>query len=72
MMFKGVPCPKCGKKGLSYSDHPHAFGWKDYDHATCRYCGRTFKVKQRHEEPPSADAVDPHALSTGKPTTREK
>jgi hypothetical protein len=43
--FRGVPCPKCQRKGLSYAPHPHAFGWKDYGHAYCRYCHTRFTVK---------------------------
>jgi DNA-directed RNA polymerase subunit RPC12/RpoP len=42
--FQGVKCPNCGKKGLSYAPHPHAFGWKDYDRVACRYCGKRFKA----------------------------
>ena len=41
--FKGIKCPKCKRKGLHYSDHPHAFGWKDYDHVKCRFCHARFK-----------------------------
>lgn len=37
-------CPKCKRKGLGYAGHPHAFGYKDYAKARCRYCGATFKV----------------------------
>jgi aspartate carbamoyltransferase regulatory subunit len=47
--FKGMPCPKCGKKGLHYSNHPHAFGWKDFYHVNCRYCNTTFKAEQIEE-----------------------
>ena len=39
-----VRCPKCGKKGLGYAAHPHAFGYKDYNRAECRYCKARFKV----------------------------
>jgi len=39
-------CPACGRKGLGYANHPHAFGWKDYGRASCRYCGKVFKVKE--------------------------
>jgi len=28
--------------------------------------------RERRDEPPSADAVDPHVASTGTPSTREK
>lgn len=35
------------------------------------YPSRPILFKLR-EEPPAADAVDPHAASTGKPSTREK
>lgn len=39
-----IPCPKCGRKGLGFSAHPHAFGWKDYKRASCRYCDASFDV----------------------------
>ena len=42
--FQGIKCPKCGKKGLSYAPHPHAYGWKDYDKVACRYCDSRFPV----------------------------
>lgn len=38
------PCPNCKRKGLHYSDHPHAFGYKDYDKAECRFCGKRFII----------------------------
>lgn len=41
-----VKCPKCGRKGLGYAAHPHAFGYKDYKKTSCRYCGTTFKIKE--------------------------
>jgi DNA-directed RNA polymerase subunit RPC12/RpoP len=37
--FTGIKCPDCGKKGLRYADHPHAYGWKNYNKINCRYCG---------------------------------
>ena len=42
-----VPCPKYKRKGVGYAPHPHAFGYKDYDRAHCRYCNATFRIKQR-------------------------
>lgn len=39
-------CPACERKGLGYAAHPHAFGWKDYDRASCRYCRKTFKIRR--------------------------
>lgn len=45
--MKFPPCPNCKKKGLRYANHPHAQGWKDYNKANCRYCGKTFKLKER-------------------------
>lgn len=39
-----VPCPRCTRKGVGYANHPHAFGWKDYGRATCRYCHAGYKV----------------------------
>lgn len=47
--LKKKPCPKCGRKGLRYADHPHAFGWKDYSRMTCRFCRAYFTVKDVHE-----------------------
>jgi len=35
-------CPKCKKKGVGYAGHAHAFGWKDYGKARCRYCNARF------------------------------
>jgi len=43
--LKNAACPKCGGIGLSYCDHPHAFGYKDYDRLRCRKrktCGASF------------------------------
>lgn len=39
-----VECPACGRKGVGYAPHPHAFGYKDYTKARCRYCHKTFEV----------------------------
>lgn len=46
MNFKGIKCPKCGRKGLHHPDHPHAFGWKEYDKAECRFCYARFRVRE--------------------------
>jgi hypothetical protein len=35
-------CPKCKKKGVGFAGHAHAFGWKDYHKAKCRYCHAGF------------------------------
>lgn len=51
-MFK-QPCPKCGKKGLHYGNHPHAYGFKDYSRIVCRFCKSKFKPK----ETPNVDKV---------------
>ena len=40
-------CPRCGRKGLGYADHPHAFGWKDHERLDCRYCRRQFKTPKK-------------------------
>ena len=45
-IFKGMKCPNCGKKGLNYANHPHAFGYKDYDKIVCRYCQKRFVAKK--------------------------
>ena len=42
---KGKPCPKCGRKGLHFPMHPHASGYKDYDHVSCKFCQGRFTVK---------------------------
>lgn len=42
-------CPKCGRKGLHYADHPHALGWKDYATVTCRFCHARFKKRTSRE-----------------------
>jgi hypothetical protein len=42
-------CPKCGKKGVGYANHPHALGWKDYGRVRCRYCGKSWKVAEKPE-----------------------
>ena len=47
--LKGRPCPKCNRKGLHFADHPHAFGWKDYDRVVCRFCKERFKIKERKD-----------------------
>jgi len=41
--LKGKPCPACGRKGLHYADHPHAYGHKDYGRIECRFCRASFK-----------------------------
>lgn len=43
---KGKPCPKCGRKGLHFPMHPHASGYKDYDHVSCKFCQGRFTVKR--------------------------
>jgi uncharacterized protein YbaR (Trm112 family) len=45
-MAKFQACPKCNRRGLHYADHPHAQGWKDYEHVACRFCGARFRVKE--------------------------
>ena len=42
MNFKGKKCPKCGRRGLHYAMHPHAFGYKDYSRVECRFCHTQF------------------------------
>lgn len=50
--FQGgrVPCPSCRRKGVGFADHPHAFGYKDYTRARCRYCGKIFRIKDRSDQ----------------------
>jgi len=51
LLHKGrMKCPVCGKKGVGFADHAHAFGWKDYGRAYCRYCGKTFKILEEKVE----------------------
>jgi hypothetical protein len=40
-------CPSCGKKGIGYAGHAHAFGYKDYDRFSCRYCKKVYRRKQK-------------------------
>jgi len=44
--LRKMPCPKCGRKGLHYASHPSALGYKDRDHAGCRFCHATFKINK--------------------------
>lgn len=44
--LRAVKCPKCGKKGLHYANHPHAFGWKDYSAIECRFCNTKFNASK--------------------------
>lgn len=37
-------CPECHRKGVGFAGHPHAYGYKDYTRARCRYCRCTFKI----------------------------
>ena len=48
---KFPPCPACQRKGLRYADHPHAFGWRDYSRAYCRFCHQRFPVAERTVQP---------------------
>ena len=50
------PCPKCGRKGLHYADHPHAFGWKDYERVRCRFCQARLRIVERPREGGDAKA----------------
>ena len=63
--FKGLKCPKCGKKGLSYAPHPHAYGWKNYDKVACRYCEARFPASQieAHLTKHAPDVVESAASS---------
>ena len=46
-VYKGRhPCPSCGKKGLGFAAHPHAYGHKD--RFICRYCKKVFKRKEKY------------------------
>lgn len=45
-------CPKCGRKGIGYAAHAHAFGWKDLGRAVCRYCRAAFKIADKVAEMP--------------------
>lgn len=47
------PCPACGRKGLRHPSHAHAYGWKDHNGITCRWCKRTWKC----EPTPTSDST---------------
>lgn len=56
LLSKGrLPCPKCARKGVGYAMHAHAYGWKDYDKAICRYCRARFNVGSKPKNPDRAD-----------------
>lgn len=42
-------CPKCARKGLGFANHPHAYGWRDYSRARCRYCEARFPIVSPEE-----------------------
>lgn len=44
MDLRKRPCPKCGRKGLHHPMHAHAYGFKEYTKAECRFCGARFKL----------------------------
>ena len=48
--LRGIPCPKCGKKGLHIANHPHAFGHKVPGRAYCQYCNARFTICKKAEE----------------------
>jgi hypothetical protein len=43
--WRKIPCPICKRRGLHYSDHPHAHGYKDYGVVVCRFCHKRFKAQ---------------------------
>lgn len=44
--LKKLSCPTCQKIGtIKFDTHPHAQGWKDYEHLTCKYCKSRFTIK---------------------------
>lgn len=45
--LKEIPCPNCGRRGLYHPRHPHAFTFKEYDKAQCRFCHKTYKIKEK-------------------------
>jgi hypothetical protein len=50
MKLQNFPCPNCNKKGLHFADHPHAFGYKDFDKVVCRFCHTRFYADKIEEE----------------------
>lgn len=48
--WKKELCPKCGRRGLHYADHPHARGFKDYDRLNCRFCKSGFRIKEKSNQ----------------------
>ena len=61
MNFKGIKCRKCGRKGLHHPDHAHAYGWKEYSKAECRFCHARFRV---NESTPKSDSSSKPAVSS--------
>lgn len=57
-----APCPKCGRKGLHYADHPHAIGMKDFDRLVCRFCGA--RLKKIDSAPAPVPVAAPSPLMT--------
>lgn len=49
--YKGVLCPKCGKKGLHVADHPYANGRKEPGKVSCCYCYARFIVNKKADKP---------------------
>lgn len=43
---RGHRCPKCGRRGLHFADHPHALGFKDYGTIECRFCHARFSNRR--------------------------
>lgn len=48
MRLVGAPCPnpECRKKTLSHPDHPHAFGYKEYEFVVCRSCRKKYSTEK--------------------------
>ena len=58
MKISKFPCPKCNRKGLHYADHPHAFGWKDYDKVECRFCKSVFDAEKIEKSVEKSEELD--------------
>jgi hypothetical protein len=71
MNLQHTKCSGCGKKGLHYAGHPHAYGWKDTSVITCRFCHGRFdaeKVEARIKREEAA--ADRAGLRTTRPSPK--
>lgn len=55
--MRSAACPDCGKCGLHYPGHPHAFGYKDYSRVSCRFCRTIFRKKGKPNTEPAQRSI---------------